>query len=1067
MNKIAILVLSVALSTTILSGALFLGDSVKLTILTLGKEKIGNSRYIINSVNINKMLPPIYQLEDYTDVHFVPILKLPARSLINDSGLSLEHFNAYAVDEAYFNNYHENYEISKVNKGEAVINEYLADQLNIIVGDNVQFRCGYFSNLSPSFSFYGDTQEIFVKRVKISKIIPNRGSGRFSTTVNQGIEPLILFNLCEFQEKLAVLKKVNLYLAGGKTSLDNLHEIINSAFCLSDFGFNIKEFSNQWKLLLSEQLFITPGMLSNIKDAVPECYTVFSYFINSAEYSSKTSPFHFIVGLDRKFLIDQYNLTLADNQAVINEWIVEDLNIKDKAEFILDYFITTNNQKLVNSTNTLIVKDIKPISFFTSFKGLIPDFPGLSGKATCNEWDPSIPINLDKVRDKDEEYWNDWGFTPKILITYSKAKDLWSTEQAVATGILIPSTVNFNQLDKKLTKTLTQSEKGYFIEDYIDRVSTSGNNSINFAELFIGLSFLLIVATVCLLIFIVQIFYTARKDEIFILKATGFSRKKIVRIYLIEILFFTFPGIIMGVCLGLVYNYFLMNGLTTIWYEAARLDTVVMYFSVKNILIGAISSLAINIFAAFCVINKIIRKIVTPTKPKKAKSKNGQIKYSILSASILILLLLSLAILYYYKIVDSSVAVFFIAGGLLLLLFPVLAIIFIKLAIIKRQKSFSIKHFILGSINYNLSRTVSIILITSLSVFMIVSIGGNKLITNTTNSQVGTGRYEISINTAQAISPQQDNYSESWQIPDSKILPIRIKEGDEASCLNLNQVRNPRIAGVDSKILSSELRFKIVEEVQKGAGWEILDSQLPNRNIPAISDKGVLKWSMGLRTGDSLDIKAEDGQIYSLVFMSALSSSIFQGSVLISEENFLKLFPSSKGYNRFLIDLPDSENSQDSVKILKRILRSYGPVVRNSIDILDEYYSVQNSYISIFFQLGLMAVIFAVAGISILLLKKIQEERNEISIQRVIGFRKRMVFKQLFAENFITILYGIFAGVVSSIIALLPIFKEETSLLFEYPLSAFIIISACTIILLSIFITMGLKAFNKMMPESR
>ncbi|MCK5344722.1 MAG: hypothetical protein KAR20_15015, partial [Candidatus Heimdallarchaeota archaeon] len=88
-------------------------------------------------------------------------------------------------------------------------------------------------------------------------------------------------------------------------------------------------------------------------------------------------------------------------------------------------------------------------------------------------------------------------------------------------------------------------------------------------------------------------------------------------------------------------------------------------------------------------------------------------------------------------------------------------------------------------------------------------------------------------------------------------------------------------------------------------------------------------------------------------------------------------------------------------------------------------------------------------------------------IQRIIGFRKKMVFTRLFVENFITILYGITAGTISSIIALLPIFKEEVSLLIEYPVSAFIVISACSIIFLGIFISTGLKAFNKMMPESR
>ena len=127
-------------------------------------------------------------------------------------------------------------------------------------------------------------------------------------------------------------------------------------------------------------------MLSRIEEAVPDSYPVFSYFINSAEYSNKISPFHFVIGIEKKFLEDQYKLSLIDNQAYISDWLADDLNINDDAEVTIDYFITNRNQKLINSNTSLIIKGTKKIDFFTSFKGLIPEFPGFSDTSKIPKW---------------------------------------------------------------------------------------------------------------------------------------------------------------------------------------------------------------------------------------------------------------------------------------------------------------------------------------------------------------------------------------------------------------------------------------------------------------------------------------------------------------------------------------------------------------------------------------------------------------------------------------------------------------------------------------------------------
>ena len=48
---------------------------------------------------------------------------------------------------------------------------------------------------------------------------------------------------------------------------------------------------------------------------------------------------------------------------------------------------------------------------------LMPDFPGLADADNCRDWDKGIPIDLDKIRKVDEDYWDKFKGTPKAFIT--------------------------------------------------------------------------------------------------------------------------------------------------------------------------------------------------------------------------------------------------------------------------------------------------------------------------------------------------------------------------------------------------------------------------------------------------------------------------------------------------------------------------------------------------------------------------------------------------------------------------------------------------------------------------
>ena len=62
-------------------------------------------------------------------------------------------------------------------------------------------------------------------------------------------------------------------------------------------------------------------------------------------------------------------------------------------------------------------------------------FPGLADAGSCSDWETGIPIDLDKIRDKDEKYWDDFNGTPKALISIQSGLNLWQNKYGSYTSI--------------------------------------------------------------------------------------------------------------------------------------------------------------------------------------------------------------------------------------------------------------------------------------------------------------------------------------------------------------------------------------------------------------------------------------------------------------------------------------------------------------------------------------------------------------------------------------------------------------------------------------------------------
>ena len=141
--------------------------------------------------------------------------------------------------------------------------------------------------------------------------------------------------------------------------------------------------------------------------------------------------------------------------------------------------------------------------------------------------------------------------------------------------------------------------------------------------------------------------------------------------------------------------------------------------------------------------------------------------------------------------------------------------------------------------------------------------------------------------------------------------------------------------------------------------------------------------------------------------------------MIISNRHFLRFFPSSSGASVYLIDVRKGTGIDPQID-LSRAFRDNGWYMTESAARLAEFESVQNTYLSIFTLLGILALILGTIGLGIVLIRNIIERANEIGMFQAVGIGKGLIFRIFFLEYFSLIGAGILAGSLAAVLATLP-----------------------------------------------
>lgn len=1008
----------------IIAGSLLTGSSVRQTLKNNTENKLNNAGILISS-GLRYFDPSLSgKVKEKLNVNCVSIFETKGFSRNFNTGESALNVQVFGVKDDFFS-FNPNSTISELKTGEVLINSKLAEQLNIGLGDDIIIRFKSISSipLNAPFAPDKDPQESLI--LSVGGIADEDAFANFSLGISQ-LKPLNVFlKLEDLKDAFEGKLKTNRLLIEANNSISEsiVESTLKEVLAIEDIGLQIREIKdlNQYEII-SDRIFIDKSTIDVIKNASPKASPIITYLANSIEANGKQAPYSFVSALPENINSE----VPKDKGIILNQWLADDLQAKIGDSVNITYYVSENN-RLVEEQSTFVVEKIVAIEKQWADTQLMPDFPGISGSESCSNWDAGVAIDLDKIRDKDEDYWNEYKGTPKAFVNYSEGVKIWGNNFGPATALRF-SNVAESQIRNELKGQLNPKQLGFSIQDVYAQGISAAKNSVDFSTLFLSLSFFILASAILLLTLLVTSYFDQRKKQIKTLFALGFKNGTIAKMLLIETATVSFLASLIGVFLGIFINDLIIYALNSVWEGAVQTNTLTAYNDYQMLALAFLSTFLIALFVLYIKIKGFLKGI----NEDKEEANIGRKAKAIQWLFPLSLLMAMIPFIAYLLFPESATMLFFLGGSLVFisLLFFFRWIIF-KFSSAENKSSLSLKRYAFLYYSFHPSKALSPIIFIAAGLFIIIITGANRKsfeFDHLSNAS-GTGGYLIWAETMSPIEEDLNIVSDRFatglnqeKTVDLSFLQALKLEGDDASCLNLNQIAAPSILGLDSDEITKRQSFSIVNQLNDldiENPWDALKIPAKNNIIYGIADQTVLTWGLKLAVGDTLSILGESGEPLHIVFVAGIKPSVFQGYILIGKENFLRFMPSISGSSIFL-----ARGNPDKIEIYKQKLQelfgSYGIGIENTQDRLASFYEVTNTYLTVFMTLGGLGMLLGIFGLALIMIKNIDSRKSEYAFLIINGFTRNSLRKMVYKEYGVILLAGMITGTLPAFIATLP-----------------------------------------------
>lgn len=1021
-----------AVATAVIVGALLVGDSVRYSLRKAALTRLGATRLAL--VNPHGFFPATLaeRIAKRLGLSVVPVLRAAGGASNPDAGLSAGGAVIFGVDRDFRalapGSAGAPYDL----EGDAaVVGSELAQELNLSTNSTLVLRLQRPSALPPDIAL-ADPAPPLPLRVRVAAIAGPADLGGFSLDAN----PLPPRNVFVARDTLAralsVAGKANLLLAAGAggAGADAANEALAAAWQLADAGLALRAVPGRGQQeLVSDNIFLPPQVADAALRAAPGAQGVLAYFVNAITRDGRQVPYSVAAAPGAPLVPPD----MADDEVVLNSWAAEDLGARAGDAVKLAYYRLGPLRALAETAAVFRVHSVVPLAGAAADPSLMPPFPGLAEADSCRDWTPGIPVDLSRVRERDEQYWGQHRGTPKAFVTLRAAQALWGNPFGDLTAVRYTA-ADSNALAAAILRTLRPESAGLAFRDVRAEALRAAQPTTDFGSLFLGLSFFLLLAAALLLWLLFVFGVEQRARQIGTLVALGFTRRRILALLMAEGAVLAAGGAVAGTALGAAYAGAVVAALRTIWNGAVHTSALEAHVSARVLAAGAVAGAAVAVSAILAAAAPALRRAVRELHagPLRSPSRAARGTRWLAAAAFAAILAAANIAARSNPTGPGAAGAFFAAGALLLggwLGFCGLGLRRLHSAARSTPGAaapFSRPALVWRNCTLRRSRSLAVIALLACGVFLVVAVSGSRrdAAREGAGLRSGSGGFALLGETALPITSDLGTpeglraYGIAGTAGLEAVVQMRTAGAEEASCLNLNRIERPRLLGVKPSALARPPRFDFAAQLSpEPGGWSGLECDPRADVIPGIADNTTILWGLGRRLGDTLEYVDEAGRPFKVRLVAGLKDSILQGSVIVHESVLLHRFPSSAA-SRFL--LIATAQPARAAQALRASLQDSGLVLEQTDRRLAQLFSVQNTYLDVFLMLGGLGLLLGSAGLGLVVARNVLERRAELALLLAVGIERGTLSRLVLAEHFLLLVLGLGCGTAAAVVAVLP-----------------------------------------------
>jgi putative ABC transport system permease protein len=1065
-------VLGVAAATAVLAGSLLVGTSVRASLASIATSRLGHTSILIAAEQpFTEALSQ--RVATATSRATAPLIAVTGVVTHASSSRRAGGVQVYGIDDRFFA-FH-GVTPAPLAGSDVLVSPDLAAELGAVSGDALVVRVSRPTDI-PIDSLHGRREDVgrSIRLTSRGTLAPGQ-MGQFSLASGQGPSRSVFVPLARLQRDLELRGRVNTLLVAGHEDAADVRRALDEAVTNEDLGLRVTALTESNALAVESAAGLVPddtaaAVATAADRAGRQTTPVLSWLANRMSVGDKQVPYSLVTAVGANAGGDtDIAAALATAGAsppiVLNAWTANALSARPGASLELEYYRWSQEGQLVTERAMFRVAAVVPMRGMAIDRRLAPDYPGITNASSVSNWDPPFPIDLKRVRPQDEAYWDQYRAAPKAFIPLEAGQKLWASRYGRLTSIRVAGTepLDFRPPRTSIAATALRSQR-----------VTASAGATDFGAYFSYFSFFLMVAALLLAALFFRLSIEQRASQIGVLRAGGFPVTSVRRALVLEGAIVAIAGAVIGVALAIAWAAFMMFALRTWWVGAVGTTLLTLHVDPLALAIGAVSAAVAGLLSIALTVRSLSRltprALLTGASDAGAPPRRGWSR-ALAPITLAAAVLLSAA---------SAAGVIPAAGGFFgagaLVLIGGLAAFRLWLAGPERwrrsepaspkpwRRRVLSSRTALGLRNaaWRPGRSLTAAGLVASAVFLLVAVDSfRKNAGDSTARTSGTGGFAlIAESTLPVVHDLQSKEGRETLGVDApldrvSIFSLRLRPGDDASCLNLYQPKQPRLVGVPPALAADgRFRFaKVVDDarLRQGSGeagsarqgsgearsgqgsdaagqnpWRLLESTAPSEPVPAIVDQTSLQYVLHAAVGDTITIDADTARPIDLRIVASLDDSVLQGEILIGDRAFQRLFPDIAGYRVFLIDAGQGEAAEGVGQELERALEPFGFDAQSTRARLDAFHRVENTYLSTFQALGGLGLVLGCFGLVAVIARNVLERRRELALLGAAGFTGADLQKVVAIEHLLIVGVGLAIGLAAAGVAIAPVVMSRT-----------------------------------------